>query len=498
MRSDRAVQYRNVPTRRPHRLAPADDLDPASGWPATPPVHPGDVEALRLRLQKDQAAVERLRRRPLVRAALALERRRRGRDLRQASPVAEGSEADPEGLLVAQLRVDAQREARALHELRTAPLLRSAVALDAVATARVVPACRRVWGSVARRRDRIGPAVPGAGRPERAAASPGAGSAHDSRRTPAPSTQPARRTASDGGPVLRVAIATAAPRRKAATWGDHHLAVALGDALVAAGHQVRVECADDGDDPDGSGCDVRVVVRGIRRVARTEGQRHVLWVLSHPEQVTDAELDEADLVAVASAPFAAHLRTRTATPVAVLHQFTDPRRFSPPVSRRPRHDLVVVANTRGVLRPGVAAAIEAGLRPAIYGSGWAELVDPRLIVAEHVPNEQLAGVYGAAEAVLADHWPSMRVWGFPSNRLFDVSACATPVLCDDVAGLDEVFGGTVATWRDADDLARAVADLRAAPSGWRRRASDARSLVVAAHTAPARADELIRLIRSLG
>jgi spore maturation protein CgeB len=221
----------------------------------------------------------------------------------------------------------------------------------------------------------------------------------------------------------------------------------------------------------------------------------VLWVISHPEAVSTEECDEADLVLVASAPFADHLRSRTATPVAVLHQATDPAVFSPrPSDPRRRHELVVVANARHVLRPVVAAALDAGLRPAIYGRGWQGLVDPAIIASEHVANEELAGVYSSAELVLADHWETMRAWGFPGNRLFDVLACGTPVLSDDVPGIDELLAGAVPTWTDAEELGRQVLDRRHHPEAWRRRAAEGRRLVLGAHTIDHRAAELLELL----
>ena len=217
------------------------------------------------------------------------------------------------------------------------------------------------------------------------------------------------------------------------------------------------QTAADADAPAGRACDVHVVLRGLRPVRRTDGQRHVLWIISHPETIDDDELDEADLVLVASSTFAAHLRARTSTTVEVLLQATDPLRFRPmPVDPAHRHDVTIVAKTRDVLRPGVAAALEAGLRPRIYGGGWHGLVDEELIVADHIPNDQLPVVYSSAGVVLNDHWETMRAWGFASNRLYDVLACGTPVVSDPVAGLDELFDGAVVQCATPDELGAAV------------------------------------------
>jgi spore maturation protein CgeB len=234
-------------------------------------------------------------------------------------------------------------------------------------------------------------------------------------------------------------------------------------------------------------------------VRRTPGQRHVLWVISHPEAVTDAECDEADLVLVASARFADALRARTATPVEVLLQATDHHRFRP-VGPDPRfrHPVTVVAKTRETMRASVADALAAGLRPAIYGGGWDGLVDESLIKARHVPNEQLPAVYASAGVVLNDHWETMRAWGFVSNRVFDVLACGTPLVSDHLPELEALLGDAVPTYGTPDELRQLVAGALDEPAAARARAERGRQQVLAAHTFDHRAGQLLDLLARHG
>ncbi len=173
----------------------------------------------------------------------------------------------------------------------------------------------------------------------------------------------------------------------------------------------------------------------------------MLWLISHPESVDTRECDEADLVLVASQRLATELRARTKTPVEVMLQATDPRRFGP---RAPdpqhAHAVAVVAMTRRVFRPAVAYALATGLRPAIYGTGWRDFVDPALIMAEFVPNDELATVYSSVGVLLNDHWDTMRNSGIVSNRLFDALACGTPIVSDHLPELGELFGDAVSTY----------------------------------------------------
>jgi spore maturation protein CgeB len=159
--------------------------------------------------------------------------------------------------------------------------------------------------------------------------------------------------------------------------------------------------------------------------------------------------------------------------------------------------VTVVAKTRHVLRPVVADALAAGLRPAVYGGGWRELVDPSLVVADHVDNELLPTVYSSASVVLNDHWGTMRAWSFVSNRLFDVLACGTPVISDAVDGLAELLDGAVPEYRTPTELRALVDEVLADPAAARERAGRGREIVLANHTMDHRARQLVHDVSRL-
>jgi hypothetical protein len=293
--------------------------------------------------------------------------------------------------------------------------------------------------------------------------------------------------------TLRIAITVAAPNEKVAPrWGDWHLAQAFAGALRECGQVVRVQTADHADDRAGRACDVHCVVRGLAPVRRTRGQRHVLWIISHPEVIEVAELDAADLVLVASDRFAAELRTRTRTPVESFLQATDTSRFRPlPPDPAHVHDVTVVAKSRDQYRTAVADAIAGGLRPSIYGSGWDGIVDPALLVSDYVDNADLARVYSSAGVVLNDHWSTMRDWGFVSNRIFDALACGAPVISDRLPEIADLFGDTVPTFGDPEQLRGVVDEILADPDAARARARRGMEIVIARHTFAHRAREFL-------
>jgi hypothetical protein len=293
--------------------------------------------------------------------------------------------------------------------------------------------------------------------------------------------------------TLRIALTVAAPSEKVASrWGDWHLAQAFARSLRELGHTARVQTLDHADDLAGRACDVHCVVRGLQTVRRTRGQAHVLWIISHPERVSTAECDDADLVFVASERFAVELRTRTHTPVEVLLQATDATRFhAVPPSPLHAHDVAIVAKSRDVFRPVVADALAAGLRPAIYGSGWEKFVDADLLVSDYVPNDQLPVVYSSVGVLLNDHWDTMREWGFVSNRLFDALACATPVISEDLPEIEDLFEGSVLTYHDVAELRELVDAALADPAAARARAELGRLLVSTHHTFGHRAEQFV-------
>jgi hypothetical protein len=300
--------------------------------------------------------------------------------------------------------------------------------------------------------------------------------------------------------ALRIAVTVAAPNEKVAPrWGDWHLAEAFARSLRKLGHLVRVQTFDHSDDLAARASDVHVVVRGLRSVRRSPGQAHVLWVISHPEHVSARECDDADLVLVASDKFADELRTRTRTPVEVMLQATDVDRFNPrPPDPRHGHDVAVVAKSRDVFRPAVEAAIASGLRPAIYGSGWEPFVDADLLVADYVANDELPVVYSSVGVLLTDHWETMNAWGFVSNRLFDALACETTVVSEDQPEVDDLFEGTVLTFRNASDLREVVDAALADRPAAHTRAARGRELVIARHTFDHRAAQFVDALHRHG
>lgn len=272
-----------------------------------------------------------------------------------------------------------------------------------------------------------------------------------------------RFTVEEDLPRLRWSIRIAAhPGPRGDDWGDVFFADDLALALRRLGQRVHVDRRQAHGRPRSEHLDdVAVVLRGLDVTAPSPARHNLLWVISHPELVTPAELALFDRRYSAGAAWADETTQATGLLVEPLFQATDPARFSPD---GPRVDssALFIGKTRRVFRPIVADAVEADLDLALYGEGWEDFVDHERIAGEFVPNAVLPDHYRGARVVLNDHWDDMRRFGLFSNRLFDAVSAGARVISDDVAGLDAVFGPSVQTYRDAADLRRLATD----PAAW--------------------------------
>jgi len=265
----------------------------------------------------------------------------------------------------------------------------------------------------------------------------------------------------DSGEGLRWSIKLpSAPGRSGDLWGDTHFADALAAALGALGQDVVTSRRD----AHGVGPthldDVSLALRGLYPIAPAPGKVNVLWVISHPDDVTPEELDGYDLVFAASHPWSTLMSDRCGREVTPLLQASEFDRPAAGEGDRSDPSLVFVGNAGGSReRPLVHTAVEAGVPLAVYGRGWEDL-PAGIWRGEYIDNDLLPDLYHRHGIVLADHWPDMARHGFVANRVFDAVASGARVVCDDVVGVHEVFDPSdVVVVRTPDDVAAAVAEL---------------------------------------
>lgn len=241
---------------------------------------------------------------------------------------------------------------------------------------------------------------------------------------------------------LQWSIKTAAPAdERSLAWGDFHFANSLAEALRSFGERVSVDYGPNADRPTANSDDVVLNLRGLKTVQLPVGATSLIWVISHPEQVTAKELEAYDLRYAASASWPRTVAEQWGIDVKTLLQCTDPERFFVDDVEIPevQGKLLMVGNSRNQYRPAACETANAGLPVVVYGRNWEKFVDEKYIAGSYVPNEELRRYYRSAEWALNDHWPDMRDQGFVSNRIFDVLASGGRLLTDDVEGLKGLF-----------------------------------------------------------
>jgi spore maturation protein CgeB len=119
---------------------------------------------------------------------------------------------------------------------------------------------------------------------------------------------------------------------------------------------------------------------------------------------------------------------------------------------------------------------------------------PNVFFVRHLPPSEHPAFYCSSPLTLNVTRAPMAAMGWcPSGRLFEAAACGTPVLSDAWAGLETFFtpGEEILVARNSDDVVDA---LSRTPDELRRIGGAARERALSAHTADARARELIELM----
>ncbi len=297
----------------------------------------------------------------------------------------------------------------------------------------------------------------------------------------------------------RIALKIGTPDTEVAhLWGDTHFANAIAGPLRDLGAHPQIHLLSDWETPAAQAVDVAIHIRGLGSYVPKPAHINLLWIISHPDEVTPEECNGYDKVLVASHEYAEKLRGQVAVPVEVMLQATDPIRFQPDPDPDLAVELLFAGNSRRQRRLAVDSAIEIGAPVRVYGHDWEDLIPEQYLAGGYFPNERLGALYSSAAVTLNDHWPEMRRQGFVSNRVFDIIASGGLVFSDPVAGVDQVFGDLIPTFTDGESLRALLADWRANRDGYNRRMEQARAIVLAHHTFAARATRIMEIIAELG
>lgn len=200
-----------------------------------------------------------------------------------------------------------------------------------------------------------------------------------------------------------------------------------------------------------------VVISGVSRCEVSRYHPHYIYIISHPEIINPAYLENFHVVMAASHQYVGVLKQKGINALFVP-QFSNSDRFKKKIDVDSpfQGQVVFVGNTRGEYREAVKACVENNIPISVYGSGWEQYIPPSYIKANYLDNNRLYECYSNASIVLNDHWPSMRKEGFLSNRVFDVGMCGGFVLSDSVAGLPEELAQCFEAYENSEELVHKI------------------------------------------
>ena len=245
--------------------------------------------------------------------------------------------------------------------------------------------------------------------------------------------------------MTKCVVNSCAPTRNHQNWGDASYASEVVNALQRAEIEASVAYVDEWDKPIKSPCAVSIHLRGLTRYQPDPDHYNILWLISHPELVTEEELRAYDMVFCCSKRFARLIASQFKIPCIFLPQATS-QDF---LDFRSTHetqdiDVLFVGNNyptqQGPCRKIVEDFLKAGIdcNFKVVGERWEGVIPPENILGKFVPRESLASLYSCAKIVLNDHHPTMAEFGFVNNRTYDLMALGVAQVCNAMDGLQDL------------------------------------------------------------
>lgn len=297
---------------------------------------------------------------------------------------------------------------------------------------------------------------------------------------------------------MRFAIKIGVPRRnELEQWGDYHFALGIKRALERKGHFARIDILPEW---EGGLCaydDVVIVLRGLSRYKPQPMTINLMWLISHPDEVSIAEMREYDHVFIASDSYATRLKDQLGDKVSTLLQCTDPHVFYPDVDETLElPEVLFVGNSRGQRREVVQHALDTNIDFGVFGGGWQNILPSGKVLGDYIPNSELRRYYSSAKVLLNDHWPDMRKEGFISNRIFDAGACGARILTDSIIGLKNLFSEYIFTYDTIESFGTSLHKILNDKKHRSKTSTQLSRIILSNHTFDHRINEVISLIKS--
>jgi len=236
-------------------------------------------------------------------------------------------------------------------------------------------------------------------------------------------------------------------------WGDTYFAQEISNSLTKLNQEAQIIYRDQEVQKFVKANTVLLNLRGLLPLSKINNKINLIWVISHPNQLTKRELQKYNLIFAAS-HFWANKKSKTwGLKIDALLQATNPTLFNTKTNQPAFEDRILfVGNTRGIYRKSVKMARTLVKNLVVIGTGWGKYIPEDAILKDFVDNKNLSSEYRKSKYVLTDHWDDMARNGFISNRLFDAVASGTRIISDYVPGSKDIFQSSITEYRNLDEL----------------------------------------------
>jgi spore maturation protein CgeB len=219
---------------------------------------------------------------------------------------------------------------------------------------------------------------------------------------------------------------------------------------------------------------------------------NILWIHSHPDRISPEILENYHKIYCISGQF-----IRKINEMGFDAEFLMIPTAMTPLVREKRYDIVFVGNTRQKkMRKIICDLGYSPYRVKIWGWGWKGLIPDNWFGGEYYDNELLNELYASSKVVLNDHHEDMRREGFINPRVLDVLASGGFIISDDVPGMNDLLGNSVAVYRTPEELRELLDFWIRDNSGRERTAEEGRGKALR-YTYAAACREILGHIRSI-
>ncbi len=253
---------------------------------------------------------------------------------------------------------------------------------------------------------------------------------------------------------INFAIKIGVPNRGHKNWGDIYFAESLAKSLRKLGHNAVIHYLNEWNQSDES-INAVIHIKGLSKYQLKPNNLNIIWVINHPELHTLEELNQYDLIFIASKKIYNQIKDDINKPIFYLPQATDREFFNFKNIVEKKYDILFVGNNyeaknnkcRKIISDLLNAKSSYNLK--IFGEHWENFVDKKYIGGDFVKWEELPKLYSEAKIVLNDHQKSMKENGFVNNRTFDVAQTKTFQISNYVEGIEEF---EIENYKTADEL----------------------------------------------